>query len=241
MLIHGVGLRSEAWAAMLPQLSETLHVFAVDLPGHGQSAPVLEEGLDAYVNRFARFVAEFEGPVAVAGHSMGAMIALELAFLLPEKVSAVAALNAIYRRSAEAKQAVLERARTLRGTLPFDPAETLDRWFGTRPVGSEGSAARACSRWLRSSAAGGYATAYTVFAKYDGPANADLEAMEMPSLFITGSCDPNSTPAMSRSMASLVPLGEARIIAGAAHMTPMTHASEAAVPLIATLTRRQNR
>ena len=217
---------------MMPQLSERFRAFAVDLPGHGQSASVDGEGLDAYVNWFAEFVAGLEGPVAVVGHSMGAMIALELAFVLPEKVSAVVALNAIYRRSAEAKRAVLERARTLCGTLPFDPAETLERWFGTRPVGFEANAARACSRWLRSSAPRGYAAAYAAFAQYDGPANADLEALEVPSLFITGSRDPNSTPKMSRAMASLAPLGQARIIEGAAHMAPMTHAEEVALPLM---------
>ncbi len=36
LLIHGVGLRAEAWA---PQMRLEAHVFAVDMPGHGDSTP----------------------------------------------------------------------------------------------------------------------------------------------------------------------------------------------------------
>ena len=43
---------------------------------------------------------------------------------------------------------------------------------------------------------------------------------------MTGELEPNSTPAMSRAMAKLVPNGRAQIVKGAAHMMPMTHAAE---------------
>ena len=45
-------------------------------------------------------------------------------------------------------------------------------------------------------------------------------------LFMTGGHEPNSTPAMSRRMASLVSDGMALIVEDAAHMMPMTHPSE---------------
>jgi len=37
LLIHGVGLRAEAWG---PQMRLEAHVFAVDMPGHGDSTPL---------------------------------------------------------------------------------------------------------------------------------------------------------------------------------------------------------
>lgn len=40
LLIHGVGLRAEAWGAQIDALSATCRVIAVDMPGHGGSAPL---------------------------------------------------------------------------------------------------------------------------------------------------------------------------------------------------------
>ena len=40
VLIHGVGMRIEAWAPQIERLADSFRVVAVDLPGHGLSAPV---------------------------------------------------------------------------------------------------------------------------------------------------------------------------------------------------------
>ena len=37
VLIHGVGLRAEAWKAQITALSQRYRVQAVDMPGHGES------------------------------------------------------------------------------------------------------------------------------------------------------------------------------------------------------------
>jgi pimeloyl-ACP methyl ester carboxylesterase len=50
------------------------------------------------------------GPVSVAGHSMGALIAAGLAVERPDLVRRVALLNGVHRRSPEARAAVLARA-----------------------------------------------------------------------------------------------------------------------------------
>ncbi|MDO7733251.1 MAG: alpha/beta hydrolase, partial [Paracoccaceae bacterium] len=52
--------------------------------------------------------------------------------------------------------------------------------------------------------------------------------------FMTGALDPNSTPAMSEAMAKATPTGQSLVLAGAAHMMPMTH-SDAVNRAIATL------
>ena len=40
VLIHGVGMRIEAWSPQIERLAEEFRVIAVDLPGHGFSAPL---------------------------------------------------------------------------------------------------------------------------------------------------------------------------------------------------------
>lgn len=221
VLIHGVGLRSESWARQIPALAERFTVIAVDLPGHGESAlfdaaPTLAD----YADRIAEVLDGQTGPAVIAGHSLGALTALEIATRHPDLCAGVAALNAIFRRSKQASDAVRARA----GNLPLDkisdPEPTLRRWFGIDP---NPDAESACRDWLLTADPVAYKAAYTVFAHADGPADEALRALSCPALFLTGSEEPNSTPAMSRVMAALVPDGQYMLIDGAAHMMPMTH------------------
>ncbi|MDG1375568.1 MAG: alpha/beta hydrolase [Yoonia sp.] len=220
VLIHGVGLRAEAWGAQIDGLARSHRVCAVDMLGHGESARLCgNPALADYSDAIAEIITE---PALVIGHSFGAMIALDMAARMPEKLRGAAALNGIYRRSPEAKQAVATRANSLDGRTVADPTPTLDRWFG-----NDATPARiACEHWLRVVDPAGYRDAYRVFATEDGPTDAALRAIKCPSLFLTGAQEPNSTPAMSDQMAALAPFGQSITLAGAAHMMPMTHASE---------------
>lgn len=220
LLIHGVGLQAEAWNKQINILTNRHSVIAVDMPGHGQSAlPHQECGLAGYTELIAEIL---DGPTLVVGHSMGAMIALDLAIRYPERVCGVAALNAIYQRSPEARAAVNARAASLDCDVVADPAAPLERWFGERASPEK----EACRAWLSAASPRGYKKAYEVFAQEDGPAEKALSSLACPAMFMTGSAEPNSTPKMSQDMAALVPSGRAYIVKHAAHMMPMTHAGE---------------
>ena len=129
VLLHGVGLRSEAWNRQIDALAEAHQVTAFDMPGHGESAVRSEM---SRVSDFADAVlAAIDGPAMVVGHSMGAMIALNLAVRAPDRVRGVVALNAVFERSPEAARAVQARAAELDGVSVADPRGALARWFGT--------------------------------------------------------------------------------------------------------------
>lgn len=219
LLLHGVGLRAEAWNRQIDALSSEFRVIAPDMPGHGESADARPSmGLHDYTDALQVLA---EGPALVVGHSMGAMIALDMAARFPESVQGVAALNAIYKRSAEATAAVRARAASLDGRTIADPQDTLARWFGEAPSPERA----ACAQWLQNVNPAGYKTAYSVFAHSDGPEEADLGHLSCPALFMTGLREPNSTPHMSHAMAEIAPKGRAVIVEDAAHMMPMTHTS----------------
>lgn len=225
LLIHGVGLRAEAWAAQTNALAQGCQIMAVDMPGHGESArlPVDPQAVGPHLAGYTDAIAAtLDQPAVVIGHSFGAMIAMDMATRYPDKVRAVAALNAIHQRDDAAKAAVNARAASLDGMTIADPTATLVRWFGSEP-----SAERdACRDWLREVDASGYRDAYRVFASQDGPSEEALRNLHCPALFLTGADEPNSTPEMSRRMAALAPRGQSEILAGAAHMLPMTHAAQ---------------
>lgn len=208
VLLHGVGLRAEAWGAQIDDLARDFEVIAPDMRGGKTLADYTDPIADALT-----------APSWIIGHSMGAMMALDLALRFPSKVRGVVAMNAIYHRSAQAKDAVQARAASLDGKTTGDPTPTLNRWFGETPSPER----TACDRWLRAADPQAYRDAYTMFAREDGPKA--LDELACPALFLTGSDEPNSTPAMSHAMAALAPHGRAEIIEHAAHMMPMTHSA----------------
>lgn len=223
VLLHGVGLQADAWRPQIEALRQTNSVVAPDMPGHGQSpCPSGPLALGDYTDAFLPIFDGFKEPAVVIGHSMGAMIALDLAFRAPSKVHGVVALNGVFERPSQAAVAVRARADSLDGATVPDPEPTLFRWFGE----THSLERKACETWLRAADPAGYKRAYTAFAKSDGPSRQALAAMACPALFATGALEPNSTPDMSHEMAAITPRGRALIVDGAAHMMPMTHARQ---------------
>ena len=219
LLIHGVGLRAEVWAPQMAALSSGNRVIAVDMPGHGDSDPLPGvPDLPDYVAWAARVVEALAlGPVAVAGHSMGALIAGGLAVDRPDLVARAALLNGVHRRDDAARQAVLARAAEIAagGGSIEGP---LARWFSDDQVALRNQVAG----WLRSVPTGGYAAAYRAFAGGDAWYADRLGEIRCPLLVLTGDGDANSTPSMTQAMADMAPLGRAVVIPGHRHMVSMT-------------------
>ncbi len=225
VLVHGVGMRLEAWAPQMAALGKSHRVIAVDMPGHGESRPLPEDaGLRDFVSWLGIFLDGLElERVNVAGHSMGALIAGGAAATFGTRVSRVALLNGVHRRDAAASAAVIGRAHEIRDGL-VDVDGPLLRWFG---AGSqESSVYRLTHRWLSSVDRGGYATAYAAFAAGDCTYADCWPNVGCPALFLTGTDDPNSTPAMAQAMAAAAPAGYAVLIDGHRHMVNLTAPEE---------------
>lgn len=219
LLIHGVGLNARAWAPQIAALAATHRVFALDMPGHGRSSPMPQGArLPDYVDWAARVILTLGvGAVNVAGHSMGALIATGLAADYPELIRRVAVLNAVHRRTPEARAAVLSRADAMaRGE--FDATAPLSRWFTETDAPIRAQVAR----WLAEVDHAGYSAAYRAFAEGDDVYADRWGAITCPALVLTGDGDPNSTPDMTRVMAATAPRGRAVVIEGHRHMVNLT-------------------
>jgi (E)-2-((N-methylformamido)methylene)succinate hydrolase len=225
VLIHGVGMRIEAWQPQIDRLADDFRVIAVDLPGHGFS-DALEDapGLPRYVEWFRRFLEETKvGSVSVAGHSMGALIAGGIVATAPEKVRRVALLNGVYRRGLDARNAVEARAREIRSG-EFDRVAPLARWFAEDEERTEAYAL--VRDLLQAVDPAGYAAAYAAFAGGDAVYADCWGEVECPALFLTGDGDLNSTADMARSMAAATRRGRAVVIEGHRHMVNLTAPDE---------------
>ena len=237
VLIHGVGLRLEAWSSQIENLATTHRVIAVDMPGHGASAPI-GHGSDvaAFVDWFVTVLDDLGlESVNVAGHSMGALIAGGCAVVAPARVRRVALLSAVHRRDVAASTAVKVRAAEI-AAGNFDPKAPLARWFGNDGEASEPY--RLVKGWLAAVDVDAYATAYASFASGDTVYADRWPGVACPALFLTGGLDPNSTPQMSLDLAAASPRGEACIVAGHRHMVNMTAPDEVTTALRHWLTRK---
>lgn len=228
LLVHGVGMRAEYWSNIEKDLAATFALTVVDLPGHGLNPAFneLDPSLSRYTDAMAEVIAASQQRVIVVGHSMGALIALDLATRYPEAVAGIGVLNGVYRRSTEAQQAIDARVAELSSLQPTDPTATLERWFGKSPQGVNAQSAQNCRDWLADANLQGYRDAYHAFAKADAPTDRALQQIRCSALFMTGALEPNSTPAMSESMSALVPDATCIVVDGARHMMTMTHGAQ---------------
>lgn len=134
LFLHGWGSRARDHERLLRRLARTRKVLAPDLAGHGRSRP---PGPFSPRRQAAGLLAGIEAsggePLALAGISLGGMIALELALLAPERVRALVVLHA-------PASTRLHRPGRLRGALE---RELWPRFFGL-----QGTAERLAARYF---------------------------------------------------------------------------------------------
>jgi pimeloyl-ACP methyl ester carboxylesterase len=88
LLIHGYGALIEHWRAVMRPIARRHSLFALDLHYFGQSAiPPEPPSRTLWANQCAEFITSIcGGPAVVIGHSMGGMVAAELAQRYPQLV-----------------------------------------------------------------------------------------------------------------------------------------------------------
>jgi len=91
LLLHGAGDNALDWRWVMPALAANHRVYAPDLPGSPDSARPAADYSPAFFERFVAGFLDASGieRVAVAGNSLGGLIALRLALSEPARVTAL--------------------------------------------------------------------------------------------------------------------------------------------------------
>jgi len=103
LLIHGSGVSSRSWDALVPLLTESHRVIRIDLLGHGRSAKPADRdyAIPEQARRVGVALDRLGVPHAiVVGHSSGGSVATALAEQRPDLVTALALINTGPRRDA---------------------------------------------------------------------------------------------------------------------------------------------
>lgn len=228
VLLHGVGLDSSLWARCLPELVEHYRVTTVDLRGHG-SSPAAAPGttladLAADVVEVVSDIAAT--PAHLVGFSLGALVAQMTAATRPDMVATLAAVSSVALRTPGERRAVRSRLEVARADLAATVEVALSRWFDEAWRRREPELVEDVRRTMLANQPASYLACYAVFAEGDAELGPMLSRITAPTLVITGSDDPGSTPDMASRLADAVPDGRAEVVVGARHLLPLERPRE---------------
>jgi pimeloyl-ACP methyl ester carboxylesterase len=228
VLLHGIGGGSEAWTDELAATGSALAAagvcaLAVDLPGYGDSPPVDPLTIAAMADGVADLIATLPGQRAVViGHSMGGMVAQELAATRP---SAVAALVLLATSSAFGQPGGEWQAEFLRQRFaPLAAGLGMGALADGLVAEMAGSAAdptrlQRARDLMAAVPESTYRQALAALVGFDR--RADLARIKVPTLVITGDEDRTASAQVARRLAERIEAAECVVVAGHGHLGPM--------------------
>ncbi|NYE60351.1 pimeloyl-ACP methyl ester carboxylesterase [Duganella sp. 1224] len=200
VLVHGALNDHTVWAAQRRHLAHLDHaVHAIDLPGHGTTPGPALTSIGAMADwLLAKLDADGVRHAALAGHSMGALIALEAAARAPQRVTHLALLGAAFP---------MKVADTLLDTARNDESRAIDmvtKWSHA-PGHADTEPLRQLMRRL--AAAHPAQLLHTDLAAcnaYDH-GEAAARAVRCPTLFLFGASDVMTPPKAARRLTEAMP------------------------------------
>lgn len=222
----GIGTGRYHWAKLTRALSREYRVHLPDLPGHGRT-PLPDDGRysrDVLVDAAERYLDEFDGPVHVAGFSMGGHTALALAEHRPELFASLVLIGVSVR-----EHAGLDGWRHR-----FDPAE-LERAYPLwarqlsklhEPLGGPDAWRDVCRRDSK-----GLRIEVDVAA---------LGALESPVLLVRGDRDEAVDPAQYAELRKVWPQADELVVPAGGHEVQITRYRLVEAPLLDFLERARD-
>jgi pimeloyl-ACP methyl ester carboxylesterase len=211
LVLHGWGASIEAVYPIVTGLAPVATVYALDLPGFGQSeVPPTPWGVEEYQAFVATFMDAFaiEAPTIV-GHSNGGRIAIRMASTEPARASRLVLVDS----------AGIRPKRTLGWYRRVGMAKVGK--YAARLLGSPGERLRA--RLVGRAASADYLAAGAMRPTLVRLVNADLRpclpAIAAPTLLVWGSRDADTPLSAAREMERLIPDAGLVVLEGAGHFS----------------------
>ena len=232
VLLHGWAMHSGIWGPIVAHLAHRFRVHAVDLPGHGYSAPVAPCTLDAMAAAVDAALDAEARPLAVLGWSLGGLVAMRWALARPARVNRLVLVCTTPKFVAgEDWPPAMPAAAIARfgDELHVAWKLTVQRFLALQVHNSEhGRATLAALReqlWAR-----GEPSRAALAAVLDVLVATDLRAevprIAQPTVVVAGGRDTLTPPDAGRWLAAAIPGARFEEIAGSAHAPFLSHREE---------------
>ena len=219
LLVHGAGMDHSVWAQQSRGLAHAgFTVLAVDLPGHGRSGGAALTSIEGLADWLDRFIVTAGFPAAVvAGHSMGALAALELAGSRPERVRGLVLVGAaaampVHADLIAAADEALPAAVAMITAWGFSTAAAI----GGNPVPGLWLTTGG-KRLLEASRPGVLHADLSACNAYRG-GEAAATRVRCPAIVVAGGADRMSPASAGRALAALIPGAKIDVQEDAGHM-----------------------
>lgn len=219
ILVHGAGMDHGVWALQSRALAHSgCSVLAVDLPGHGRSEGEALTSISALADWLAEFIiAAGLDAAVVAGHSMGALAALELGARHPERVRGLVLIGAaaampVHSDLIAAAAEELPAAVAMITAWGFSPTAAL----GGSPA--PGLWLTGGGRRLLERSRPGVLHADLAACNAYGDGEAAAVRIRCPAAVVAGGADRMSPAKAGRALAALIPGAGIEVLDGAGHM-----------------------
>jgi 3-oxoadipate enol-lactonase len=218
VMVHGVGGGSENWDGVIAALPRRFQCIRLDLSGHGRSGLITSP---CTVQDLARDVTDVMDALgvrtaAIAGFSLGGLIAQAMALDSPDRVSKLALIATVAGRTPEEQARSAARIEVVREKgLGFIAEGNRTFWFSDAFRQAHPDVVEARVQQFMACDPASYLHAFAVFAKGDYVAR--LGEIGAPTLIVAGEFDPAATARMARLMHERIASARLEILAGMRH------------------------
>ncbi|MEO8486235.1 MAG: pimeloyl-ACP methyl ester esterase BioH [Betaproteobacteria bacterium] len=229
VLLHGWGLHAGLFAPLMPALARRFRVHAVDLPGHGHSAPLPHATLDTLADAVAGAFAGEREPLNVLGWSLGGLVAMRWSARASERIGRLVLVATTPRFVAGPDWPHAMTAHTLMrfgDEFAASWRSTMQRFLALQVHGSEQGRATLAAMRLELDARGepsraALADALSILATSD--LREEARSLAPPALVVSGERDLLAPSAAGAWLAAAMPRARHVVVQGAAHAPFLSH------------------
>jgi 3-oxoadipate enol-lactonase len=206
------------WDEQVAAFGDRFRILRYDQRGHGETGvPALPGDFDGLARDLAMLLDAFAIDRAIViGVSMGAVTALRLASLYPDRMRGLVLSDGNAATAPGGAAAWDERiAIAATGGMAALVEPTVGRWFTPASLAAEGAALNKVRGMIRRTPFDGFVRAAAALQDFDF--RADLERIACPSLLIAGAAD-GALPMTMRKMAEAIPGARFAMIDAAGHL-----------------------
>jgi pimeloyl-ACP methyl ester carboxylesterase len=233
VFVHGAGLDGSVWDPQVTGIAAAgFRTMAVDLPGHGASEGPALHTIEDLAVWTAGFLDAVDAPRAhLVGHSMGALIALELAAVVPARVASLALLGVAASMAVNPDLLAASERNDGHGL------DQMSQWMHARePDGPSGWGPAETLALLEQSEPGVVFSGLSACNNHGDVTVATAE-VDAPTLLVLGGQDVMTRPQAATPIAEAIHDSRTIVIHGAGHMMMVERPQEVNTALLSFLPR----